>query len=91
MPPYKVLFLKFYLKFKTRAWYILLAPFTRTSGPIVPPISGESGHMLCVFELVSAVGTSCWHRNVSHSVETKKSDVFAVTATFDPLFHIPAV
>jgi hypothetical protein len=91
VPPYKVLFPKFHLKFRTLAWYILLAPFTRTSGPIVPPISGESGHMLCVLKHVSAVGTSCYHRKVSHSVETIKPDVCAVTAAFDPRICTPAV
>jgi hypothetical protein len=90
VPPYGVLFLTFYLKFRTLAWYILLAPFTRTSGPIVPPISGESGHMVCVLKPVSAVGMSCWHRKVSRSVETMKSEVFAVTATIDPNIRTPA-
>ena len=91
VPPYKVLFLTFYLTFRTLAWYILLTPFTRTSGPIVPPISGESSHMLCVLKPVSAVGTSCWHRKVSRCVETMKFDVFAVTATIDPNIRTPAV
>jgi len=73
VPPYKVLFLTVYSKFRTLAWYILLAPVTRTSGPIVPPNSGESDHMLCVLNPLSAVGTSCWHRKVSHFVESMKS------------------